>query len=310
MRMPAVAEPQVSIIVDIGKPRSVLRDAKRFFHESYPGADFRTVERAFVLTKRLYDGRFPGYLACAAEYHDYAHTVSVFAAASRLLDGCALAGMGIQPEVASDVLIAALLHDSGYIREEGDVSGTGAQYTRVHVDRSSAFALREASAFGLAPERAARVGRMILGTDLARPLGTLELECAREDERQGIEVLAAADLLGQMADRAYIEKLLFLYYEFREAGIEGYNSAFDILRKTAGFYESTKSRLDGPLGRVSGRSREHFAARYGIDRDLYREAIGREMAYLDSILADDATNFRSKLKRLDLASIERLHDAS
>jgi hypothetical protein len=151
---------------------------------------------------------------------------------------------------------------------------------------------------------------MILGTDLARPLGSLERECVSEDERQGIEVLAAADLLGQMSDRAYIEKLLFLYYEFREAGIEGYNSAFDILRKTAGFYESTKARLDGPLGRVSGRSREHFAARCGIDRDLYREAIGRQMSYLDSILADDATNFRSKLKRLDLAGIERMHDAS
>jgi len=310
MRMPAVAQPQVSIIVDIKKPRSVLRDAKRFFHESYPGADFRLVERAFILTKRLYDGRFPGYLACSAEYHDYTHTVSVFAAASRLQDGCVLAGMGIQPEVAVDVLIAALLHDTGYIREEGDVSGTGAQYTRVHVDRSSAFALREAPEYGLAPERAARVARMILGTDLARPLGALELECEREDERQGVEILAAADLLGQMADRAYIEKLLFLYYEFREAGIEGYNSAFDILRKTAGFYESTKARLDGPLGRVSGRSREHFTARYGIERDLYREAISREMAYLDSILADDATNFRSKLKRLDLARIERIHDAS
>ena len=30
---------------------------------------------------------------------------------------------------------------------------------------------------------------------------------------------------------AYLEKLLFLYYEFVEAGIGGYNTAFDILRK-------------------------------------------------------------------------------
>jgi hypothetical protein len=217
--------------------------------------------------------------------------------------------MAIDSRVAVDVLIAALLHDSGYIKEDGDIAGSGAQYTKVHVDRSAAFALREAGTFGLGPEQAARVGRMILGTDLSRPITDLELECRRDDERQGIEILAAADLLGQMSDRAYIEKLLFLYYEFREAGIEGYNSAFDILKKTAGFYEATKARLDGPLGRVSGRSREHFAARYGIDRDLYREAIERQMAYLDSILADDATNFRSKLKRLDLASIERAHGA-
>ena len=310
MRTVADGIPQVSLLVDPSQPRSVLKDAKKFLRGSYPGAEARLLERAFVQAKRLFDGRFPGFLACAAEYHDYAHTVSVFAAASRLLDGCALAGISIDPSIAVDVLVAALLHDSGYILEEGDYAGTGAQYTKVHVDRAAAFALREAPAFGLEPERAARVGRMILGTDLARNLGTLRDECLREDERLGIEILAAADLLGQMSDRAYIEKLLFLYYEFREAGIEGYSSAFDILSKTAGFYESTKARLDGPLGRVSGRSREHFEARYGIDRDLYREAIDRQMAYLDSILADDATNFRSKLKRLDLAGIERTHDAS
>jgi hypothetical protein len=310
MRTSIAADPQVSLLVDPSKPQAVLKDAKRFLRESYPDADLRMLERAFVLTKRLFDGRFPGYQACAVEYHNYAHTISVFAAASRLLDGCALAGMGIDSEIAAEVLIAALLHDSGYIKEEGDGAGTGAQYTKVHVDRSAAFALREAEAFRLEPEQAARISRMILGTDLARPLASLERECRLEDERQGIEILAAADLLGQMSDRAYIEKLLFLYYEFREAGIEGYASAFDILRKTAGFYESTKARLDGPLGRVSGRSREHFAARYGIDRDLYREAIERQMAYLDSILADDTTNFRSKLKRLDLASIERAHGES
>ena len=31
-----------------------------------------------------------------------------------------------------------------------------------------------------------------------------------------------ADLVGQMSDRAYLEKLLFLYYEFKEAGFPGY----------------------------------------------------------------------------------------
>lgn len=309
MRTSVAAEPQVSLLVDPSQPQSVLKDAKRFLRDSYPDSDLGLIERAFVLTKRLFDGRFPGYQACAVEYHNYAHTVSVFAAASRLLDGCALAGIGIDSEIAVEILIAALLHDSGYIKEEGDRSGTGAQYTKVHVDRSAAFALREAGTFKLKPEQAARISRMILGTDLARPIASLKQDSLCEDEQTGIEILAAADLLGQMSDRAYIEKLLFLYYEFREAGIEGYNSSFDILKKTAGFYESTKARLDGPLGRVSGRAREHFAARYGIDRDLYREAIERQMAYLDSILADDATNYRSKLKRLDIESIERTHGA-
>jgi hypothetical protein len=241
-------------------------------------------------------------MACAVEYHNYTHSVSVFAAVSRLLDGCELSGTFLGPERATETLIAALLHDTGYIREEGDDKGSGAQYTKVHVDRSAAFVIREASAFGLGVDSAERIARMILGTDLARAWESLSF--LDETERVGAEVLAAADLLGQMADRAYLEKLLFLYYEFREAGIEGYDSAFDILRKTAGFYESTKNRLNWPLGRVSHKARDHFSTRYGVDRDLYWEAIERQMAYLDSIIADDTTNFRTKLKRLDLAAIE------
>jgi hypothetical protein len=295
-------DPQLSILVDAAKPRSILTDARRFYKLSYPKSDFGLVDKAFILSKRLYDGRFPGYLACAVEYHDHAHCVSVFAAASRLLDGCELSGLVVGPEHAAETLVAALLHDVGYIREEGDIRGSGAQYTKVHVGRSAAFVRRHASAFGLGEAGAESVARMILATDLA--IEWEDFAFMEEGERLGAEILAAADILGQMADRLYLEKLLFLYYEFREAGISGYDTAFDILRKTAGFYESTKERLDGRLGGVSGKARRHFSARYGIDRDLYREAIERQMAYLGSILADDTTNFRTKLKRMDLAAIE------
>jgi hypothetical protein len=295
-------ECQLSNLIDPNKPRDVLADAKRFYKTTYPKASFKTVARAFEITRKLYEGRFPGYQACAVEYHDYTHSVAVFGATSRLLDGCALSGLDMSAERAAETLVAALLHDSGYLREKGDDKGSGAQYTKIHVDRSAAFARREASAFGLEAESADRVARIILGTDLARNWEELVLK--DEEERLGAEILAAADLLGQMADRAYLEKLLFLYHEFREAGIGGYDTAFDILRKTAGFYDSTKARLDTTLGRVSGRAKEHFRARYGVDKDLYREAIERQMAYLASILADNTSNFRTKLKRLDLAAIE------
>jgi hypothetical protein len=295
-------EPQLSILIDPSKPRIIVSDAKRFYRMNYPKVSFGLVDKAFLLTKRLYDGRFPGYLPCAVEYHDYTHSVAVFGATSRLLDGCACAGLTMDADRAAETLIAALLHDTGYIREDGDDQGTGAQYTKVHVDRSASFTRRQAAAFGIGAESADRIARMILGTDLARPWDKLVFQ--DESERLGAEILAAADLIGQMADRAYLEKLLFLYYEFREAGISGYDSAFDILKKTAGFYESTKARLDSILGRVSDKARNHFLARYDIDRDLYREAIERQMSYLGSILADDSSNFRTKLKRLDLAAIE------
>jgi hypothetical protein len=302
MKMEISHETRLTPLIDTSKPRAILADARRFFKLTHAGADFSMVDKIFLITKRLYDGRFPGYLACAVDYHNYEHNIAVFAAASCLLDGCELSGLALGPELGVETLVAALLHDTGYIREEGDGAGSGAQYTKVHVARSAAFVRRESRALGLTSSAAERVARMILATDLARSWGDLSFET--EAERLGAEILAAADLIGQMADRAYLEKLLFLYYEFREAGIGGYDCAFDILKKTASFYESTKARIDGLLGRVSTKARAHFAARYGIDRDLYREAVERQIAYLDSIIADDSSNFRTKLKRMDLNAME------
>ena len=50
------------------------------------------------------------------------------------------------------------------------------------------------------------------------------------------KIVGSADLMAQMADRAYLEKLLLLYEEFEEAGLPGYNSEFDLLKKTEDFY--------------------------------------------------------------------------
>jgi len=304
---PPAGELQLARLLDHGDPALVLDAVSRLFGESFPEEGFAPVRAVFGAVARLYAGAFPGYRACNTEYHDYCHSLEVFSACARLLDGAALSGAALGEEDAADVLAAALLHDSGYIQAEGDLVGTGAKYTRSHVDRSAAFTLAHAAELGLPPERARRLARLILGTDLARPWEGLELRGPAE--RLAAAILAAADLLGQMADRAYLEKLLFLYYEFREAGIEGYSTAFDILKKTAGFYAAVEARLDGPLGAAAPFARAHFAARYGQDRDLYREAVSRQMAYLDGIMADDKANFRRKLKRLDLEAIERARTA-
>ena len=154
----------------------------------------------------------------------------------------------------------------------------------------------EAEKYGLTPESAERISRLILGTDLERSWETISFHS--EKERIAAEILAAADIMGQMADRVYLEKLKFLYYEFREAGIEGYESSFDMLKKTTGFYEYVKERLHVTLGRVSGRTKEHFSTRYSVPRDLYHEAIANQMTYLRSVVADGGANFTKKLRRM------------
>lgn len=299
-------ELQLADLLDHGKPGQVLAEAKRFFSASFPAKGFAPVARAFSLTLRLFEGAFPGYGPCDTDYHNLRHTLQVFSAAVRLMDGATLSERALSGSLAAELLVAALLHDAGYIRRVDEEGGTGAKYTKVHVERSAQFVRDEAQAFGLDEARAQRISLLILGTDLARPWPPA---LASAEELFAAAILASADLLGQMADRAYLERLLFLYYEFREAGIGDYKTTFDVLRKTADFYGTVKTRLDGPLGSAAGLALVHFRERYGLPRDLYREAIGRQMVYLDSIIADDSTNFRRKLKRLDLAAIEREHTA-
>lgn len=295
--------PDLGGLLDHGDVGAVRAFAEATLGLAYPGASFPALDTAYPLVKDLFEGRFPGYASCRTGYHDYRHTADVFVAAVRLVDGGALSGRPLPADLAEDLLAAALLHDCGYIQEEGDQEGTGARYTRTHVARSAGFVRSRFRTFGLEQGRAERIARLILGTDFSHGLAAASF--SDEAERTAAATLAAADLLGQMADRAYLEKLLFLYYEFREAGIGGYGTAFDILKNTASFYRVVSERLDGPLGAVSRDAKAHFAVRAGTDRDLYREAIERHMAYLDGILRDDSVNFRKRLRRIDLEKAER-----
>ena len=117
-----------------------------------------------------------------------------------------------------------------------------------------------------------------------------------ENELLG-KMLGAADLLGQMADRTYLEKLPFLYDEFRIAGIAGLGSELDFLKDTPKFFEMTKARFRDELGGVDRYMRPHFQVRWGIDEDLYMAAIQRGMAYLKQIIEHHPNDYRRHLRR-------------
>ena len=105
-----------------------------------------------------------------------------------------------------------------------------------------------------------------------------------EQDRLLGKILGTSDLLGQMADRNYLEKLFFLYHEFKEGEVPGYESEFDLFSKTISFYEVTKKRFQQEFDGISQCMRFHFRSRWGIDRDLYGEAIHRHMNYVKTIL--------------------------
>ena len=111
------------------------------------------------------------------------------------------------------------------------------------------------------------------------------------------KMLGAADLLGQMADRTYIEKLPYLFHEYREGNVGGFKSEMDLLMKTEAFYEMMKVRLSKDLGDVAKYLPAHFEARFGVARNLYVEAIERNMEYIKNVLSEPVFDYTKVFRR-------------
>jgi len=289
---------QLATLVDGEDPRVVVSEAERILRFWFDESVWSPIGAVAADIVDLFAGRFPGYRACDTDYHDIRHTMAVLLAAARIADGLFIERSPYDASLARDLLIAALCHDTGYIRSLGEDGGTGARFTSVHVRRSADFALANAGRWGIGEDSASRVARIIYATGLKGEYD--DQAWADELEREAGCVLASADLVGQMADRAYLEKLLFLYYEFKEAGFPGYETEFDMLRKTMSFYDMTVYMLDSRYRGIRSLARRHFAERWGVDRDLYDQSMRRQIDYLRGILDDESTNFRKKLKRMDL----------
>jgi len=136
---------------------------------------------------------------------------------------------------------------------------------------------------------------MICGTDIDADFDAIVWP-SRDMELLG-KMLATADLLAQMADRAHLEKLFYLYQEFQEGMVTGYNSAEDLLRKTIAFYSLVDDRFKNKLESVNRFMEAHFMQRWGIQDDLYRLAIENEKAYLLNIVRHEDQEMRRRLRR-------------
>ncbi len=288
---------QLSNLVDSSKPKNIIAEVKKIFSFHYTERHFSRISKAATLAINLFEGRFPGYQSCNTVYHDLEHTMAALLGVARLLDGYLIRGRTLSEPLVINLFIATLLHDCGYIQESWDTEGTGAKHTDSHVERSVRFVEKNHEAFGIAAGDAPVIGSLIRSTGLSVNMDDIPFRSP--EERVAGALLGTADLLGQMSDRKYLEKLLFLYQEFREAGIAGFNTEFDIIRKTVDFYEMTKKRMNESYGGLYKYARCHFQKRNGIDENLYLVAINRHIDYLHRIIDDSSTNFRKKLKRAD-----------
>jgi len=293
-----------SELVDQNNPSEVLKSVKNIFSYYYNQEDFIEIEKCYEKTKQLFDGEFPGYKACNTYYHDFFHTLDAFLATAILVDGYNIAEKLLPVKLVKNLFNAALLHDVGYIQENIDDEGTGAKYTQNHVLRSVVFLSKNFGLFGINHKDIIPISNIIKCTGLKNNIKDISFE-SEEENITGV-ILGTADILGQMSNREYLERLLFLYYEFKEAGIPGYKTEFDIIKNTLFFYKEIMHRIEIIYNSIYIYAVHHFEKRYNINENLFLTAINNNINYLKKIIEDDSTNFRKKLKRGNIEEKEKL----
>ncbi len=282
-------------LINMEDYQSVLSEVKTIVGMIFSEFDIKPIEKVYRDIIKLFSGKYPGYKKCNTEYHDLRHTLDTFLAMARLIHGAYVKGLSFNIKNVTLGLISALMHDTGYIQRRGDRDGTGAKYTLVHINRSIEFMEKYFSENGFSDKDFAKCKDALLCTGMSTKTGKIGF-VSKESELIA-KMLGAADLLGQMADRTYLEKLLFLYLEMKEANVPEFKDEFDLLGKTLEFYNVTKDRFVNEMDSVNDYMKDHFKARWDIDRDLYLEAIENQMNYLKSILENHGGNFRAQLKR-------------
>jgi hypothetical protein len=124
------------------------------------------------------------------------------------------------------------------------------------------------------------------------------IEFPDQRTRMLAQIVGSADIVGQMADRTYLEKLLFLYLEFKEAGFGNYSSMHDLLRQTKEFYDNTKEKkLDGAFEGIYNKLTYHFKEFLGQETNYYLESIEKNIAYLSKVISLNEAEYFSMLKR-------------
>jgi hypothetical protein len=275
--------------VNVEDPLKVRDAVLELFSERFPGADLAPLSGAFDDFKSLFEGTYPGYLACDTLYHDMRHTLDMTLAMARLVDGhersCA-EGDRIGPRRAVLGVLVALLHDCGYLKRNSESKvENGAVFTKVHVSRSADFISSYLPVLGYAAE-APVAARLVHFTGYEMEIDDIQVDDPK-DRLIGCMV-GTADLIGQMSDRMYLEKCReFLYREFvfgniaRDVTPDGrelvrYASPEDLIIKTPGFYEYVaRARIERQLGGV-----ERYVASHFDGWNPYQSEIDRNMDFL------------------------------
>ena len=232
--------------VDTKSVAAVRQEVSDLFWSLFPGESRECIHAGFGWVEAAFLGAYDDYQPLDAKYHDFEHTLQVTLCYARLLEGYQLAGTqpALDPRMFELGIFAILLHDTGYLKREGDEQGTGAKYTLTHVNRSAEFSAVLLTQQGFSPTEIRTVQNMIRCTGVNADLKSIPFQS--ELERTMGFALGTADLLGQMAADDYIDKLGILFQEFEEAnrfsgrtsGPGVFKTALELRQNTPGFWHN------------------------------------------------------------------------
>lgn len=198
-----------------------------------------------------------------ALYHNVEHTVFVTLVGQEILRGKHIREGKVSCEDWLHFMISLVCHDIGYVKgvcrqdqvalrvyatgQEGQTvtlppGSTDASLTPYHVDRGKLFVEERFGGHSLI--KAEVVKRNIELTRFPVPL-----DSDHQDTVHYPGLVRAADLIGQLSDPRYLQKIPALFYEFEETGVNqvlGYRHPEDLRLNYPKFYWKTVYPYIGP----------------------------------------------------------------
>jgi len=250
----------------------------------HPELDVRQITQINDDITAIFNGSFPGFRVSNPTYHNLRHTRLVALAVTRLFHGLWCRGKVLSEKTLIQGILSAFFHDTGMLLSEADSARTGAYYIKGHETRSIYFLQRYVEATSLPSAFEENCAAIIRCTELHKEID--HLHAFPEEIQLAGHVVGSADILSQMADRYYLERLPLLFQEQKDGQAHEYSTPLELMQSTADFYRTkVRYRLHVLFKDVSQAMRDHFLARWQIDEDLYTTAILKNISYLESIIA-------------------------
>lgn len=186
-----------------------------------------------------------------ALYHNIEHTILVTLVGQEILRGKHIRQGKVTPEDWLHFIISLVCHDIGYVKglcklDHGNKYATGidhclvdlpfgasdASLTPYHVDRAKLFIHERFDGHTL-------INTEIIANNIELTRFPVPATSDHKDTHSYRGLVRAADLIGQLSDPRYLNKIGALFYEFEETGVNrilGYKHPGDLRRDYPKFY--------------------------------------------------------------------------